>query len=173
MSRRDEIVAVARVMVERDGLDALTMRGVAEELGIRAPSLYKHVGGRDEILTLVQASLVEEFGRLMSDARAGPSGGISAMAVAYRAWALEHPALYNLMMRHPLDRGLLPPGLESTAEAPVLAAAGDDRDTARALWAVAHGLVDLELAGRFPPDADLDGAWEAAMTAFGGTWVRR
>ena len=36
---------------------------------------------------------------------------------------------------------------------------------ARAAWALAHGLVMLEINGRFPPDADIDAAWEAGMTA--------
>ena len=37
---------------------------------------------------------------------------------------------------------------------------------ARALWGLAHGLVDLELAGRFPPGADIDAAWAAAVASF-------
>jgi len=151
------------------------MRRLADELGIAAPSLYKHISGRDEILALLQASGLEEFGRAVAEATAGEpaggggdiaAGGIAAMAATYRTWALHHAALYSLMTRRPLDRGRLPEGLEATAEAPLLAAVGQDRATARALWAVAHGLVDLELAGRFPVDADLDAAWAAAVRAF-------
>ena len=37
---------------------------------------------------------------------------------------------------------------------------------ADALWAFAHGMVMLELDQRFPPDADLDAAWAAGITAF-------
>ena len=40
-----------------------------------------------------------------------------------------------------------------------------DPDLARAAWAAVHGLVALELADRFPPDADLDAAWAAAVRA--------
>jgi len=40
------------------------------------------------------------------------------------------------------------------------------RDRARAAWAFAHGMVLLELAGRFPTDADLDAAWAAGVAAF-------
>jgi hypothetical protein len=46
----------------------------------------------------------------------------------------------------------------------VRAAGGQDR--ARAVWAFAHGMVGLELSGRFPPDADLDAAWRAGIAAF-------
>jgi len=166
MTRREQIVDAAREVLERDGLDAVTMRRLADELGIQAPSLYKHVSGRDEILALLQANGLAEFGRAVAEATAGTPGGIAGMAAAYRTWALQHAALYSLMTRRPLDRGRLPEGLEATAEAPLLAAVGQDRATARALWAVAHGLVDLELAGRFPVDADVDAAWAAAVRAF-------
>ena len=54
----------------------------------------------------------------------------------------------------------------SRAAAPVLAAVGGDRDRARALWAAAHGLVSLELADRFPADADVGAAWDAMVDAF-------
>jgi hypothetical protein len=36
---------------------------------------------------------------------------------------------------------------------------------ARAAWGMAHGLVMLELNGRFPPDADVDAAWKAGIEA--------
>jgi hypothetical protein len=52
--------------------------------------------------------------------------------------------------------------------APILAAARGDEHFARALWALAHGLVDLELSGRFPPGADLDATWHTALSGFPG-----
>ncbi len=39
-------------------------------------------------------------------------------------------------------------------------------DVARTFWAFAHGMVVLELDGRFPPDADLDAAWRTGCEAF-------
>ena len=49
MTRRDEILDVAESLLESEGAAALTMRRVAEEMGIRAPSLYKHVTSKDDI----------------------------------------------------------------------------------------------------------------------------
>jgi Tetracyclin repressor-like, C-terminal domain len=48
----------------------------------------------------------------------------------------------------------------------VIAAAGGDPDRARALYAFAHGMVILELGGRFPDGADLDAAWARGLRAF-------
>ena len=67
------------------------------------------------------------------------------------------------MNNGPLPRQHLPPGLEDRTAAPVLRVAGS---RARALWAFAHGMVMLELDHRFPPDADLDRAWQAGIAAF-------
>jgi Tetracyclin repressor-like, C-terminal domain len=69
------------------------------------------------------------------------------------------------MTDRPLPRDRLPEGVERRAAAPLLRAAGD-QDLARAVWASAHGMVQLELARRFPPGADLDSAWREGVTAF-------
>jgi len=102
----------------------------------------------------------------MAEALAG-AGDFRALARAYRAYALAHPRLYRLTMDRPLPRERLPEGLEARAAGPVVAALGEP-NRARAAYAFAHGMVSLELAGRFPPGADLDAAWEAAAAAFAG-----
>ncbi len=70
------------------------------------------------------------------------------------------------MTAGPLPRERLRPGVEARAAAPIVQAVGDP-DLARAVWAFAHGMVILELDGRFPADADLDAAWAAGLAAFG------
>lgn len=87
------------------------------------------------------------------------------IGAAYRAFALAHPQLYRLMTDRPLPRDELAEGVEDRAAAPLLQALGD-RDLARATWAFAHGMVRLELAGRFPADANLGQAWRRAIAAF-------
>ena len=70
------------------------------------------------------------------------------------------------MTNRPLDRDRLPEGVEAGAAAPLVQACGGDPDRARAAWAFAHGMTSLELADRFPADADLDAAWRAGLAAF-------
>lgn len=164
MTRREEILDVAQDLLEREGPDALTMRALAERLGIRAPSLYKHVAGKDDIIAGLQERALVAFTTHLGTA--GP--GLGGLARAYREWARANPRLYELATRRPLARDRLTPGVESAAAAPVVRAAGGEEHRARALWALAHGLVDLELADRFPPGADLDRTWRAAVAAFEG-----
>ena len=70
------------------------------------------------------------------------------------------------MTAGPLPRERLRPGVEARAAAPIVQVVGDP-DRARAVWAFAHGMVILELDGRFPPGADLEAAWGAGLAAFG------
>lgn len=166
-TRVEEIVAVARGLLEDDGWDAVTMRAIAERMGIRAPSLYKHVAGKDELRTALVALAFVETAEVFATAVEGaPDSPLDAIAVAYRRWALEHPHLYRLMTEGPLDRDALPEGVEAASAAPLVRACGGDGDVARAAWAFAHGMTILELDGRFPPDADLDAAWRRGIDAF-------
>jgi AcrR family transcriptional regulator len=162
VTRREEIVAAARELLEEEGDAGLSMRRVADRVGIRAPSLYKHVPDKAALeVELIAAGLSEIAAAL---AAGGPS--VAGVARAYRSWGLAHPSLYALMTARPLPRERLPAGLEDRAAAPVVDAFGGDPDRARAAWAAAHGLTSLELAGRFPVDADLDAAWAAMVAAF-------
>jgi AcrR family transcriptional regulator len=162
VTRRDEILEVAEALLEAEGPDALTMRRLATELGMQAPSLYKHVRGKDDI----EGGLQERALRSMGQALGAAGSHVPALAQAYRSWAHAHPRLYELATRRPLRRDELADGVEAAAAAPIVAAVGGDEHAARALWGLAHGLVDLELAGRFPPGADLDETWRTALTVF-------
>lgn len=163
MGRRDQIVEVASRLLEEQGPEAVTMRAIATELGIKAPSLYKHVSDKGELELALMADGLDQTARVLADAVAQGSDPAFDIARAYRAWALTHPHLYKLMTDKPLPRDLLPPGLEQRAMAPVLEAFGGDVDRARAAWAFAHGMVTLEIAGRFPADADLEAAWAVGV----------
>jgi AcrR family transcriptional regulator len=160
-SRQRDVLTAARDLLTREGVEALTLGRVAKALEIRPPSLYKHFAGKREI----EAALIAEGFAAFADGleRAGPD--LRAFARAYRAFALARPHPSRRMTEGPLQRDLLPAGLEDRAAAPLLRAVGDP-DRARAVWAFAHGMVQLELAGRFPPGADLDAAWAEAIGAF-------
>jgi hypothetical protein len=114
----------------------------------------------------IEAGLQERALRDMAVALAPAGNDLLAIAAAYRRWALARPGLYELATRRPLRRDVISAEVEAATAAPIVAVAGGEEHRARALWALAHGLVDLELAGRFPPDADLDETWRAALTPF-------
>lgn len=165
-ARRGDIVAAARDLLEQGGPEAVTMRAIAERLGIRAPSLYKHVPDKHALEVALVVAGFEELEAAFREATPGSTDPLADLARAYRAWAAGHPHLYRLMTERPLPRTELPPGLEAAAARPLVEAVGGDETLARTVWAFAHGLASLELAGRFPPDADVDAAWAAGIGAF-------
>jgi AcrR family transcriptional regulator len=161
-SRAREIVAAARELLEAEGPAGLSMRRVAERVGIRAPSIYKHLPDKLALEAALISAGFEEWAEVFEAAGSTPE----ALGRAYREYALAHPHLYRLMTERPLPRDRLAPGVEERAARPIVAAVDGDADAARAVWAFAHGMTILELNGRFPPGADLDAAWATGMRAF-------
>ena len=160
--RREEIVQAALELLEQEGAEALSMRRIADRVGIRAASIYKHFPNKE---ALEAAMISVGFERQAADFERAEDG-LNAIAAAYRAFARRNPHLYRLITERALNRDLLAPGVEARAAAPVIAASGGDGDLARAAWAFAHGMTILELNDRFPPGADLDAAWSRGLAAF-------
>lgn len=62
MNRRSQIIAAAIEIADADGLDRLSMRRLAEKIGIKAMSLYNHIASKDELFSLItDASLGESY----------------------------------------------------------------------------------------------------------------
>ncbi|MGI9529990.1 MAG: TetR/AcrR family transcriptional regulator [Acidimicrobiia bacterium] len=165
MDRREQIIASASSLLELEGPDGLTMRAIADDLGIRAPSLYKHIANKHELeVALVSEALTSQAEAFKKAVTEGDDP-VTAIASAYRRWALAHPHLYALMNNRSLPRDDIADGIEGRSVAPVLEAFGGDRQRARAAWAFAHGMVTLELADRFPPGADIDQTWRIGISS--------
>lgn len=164
--RANQIIDTARVLLEAVGSDGLTMRRLADELGIRAPSLYKHVDGRPALeLALVEIGL-DETGLAVHAAVEGSNGNpVSALLAAYRAMGLANPEVYRLITASSFPRAGLLPGLEAWAGEPFFLAVGEPY-LAQALWSFAHGTLILELDQRFLDGSNLDQTWHAGTEAF-------
>ncbi|THC54055.1 TetR/AcrR family transcriptional regulator [Streptomyces sp. A1499] len=163
--RAREIVHAARELVEESGAEKLTMRSLADRLGIKAPSLYKHFPDKQAVEVQLIAQMLDECAAACEAAETQAPGSLEAIADAYRAYALRHPHLYRLATERPLPRHALPDGLEDRTAAPLVRACVGDGELARAAWAFAHGMVILEIHGRFPEGADLGAAWKKGTRA--------
>jgi AcrR family transcriptional regulator len=171
-ARAAEIVAAGRHLLEGDGPDGLTMRRVAEVLGIRAPSLYKHFPDKAALESAIVEDGLVDIGEASHAAlhASGPGSGLQRLLRLYRTYSLSHPHLYRLATEGRLARDTLTPGLEEWAGNPWYVVTGDPF-LAQAAWSFAHGMVVLELDGRYPPGSDLDRTWEAGAAAFEGPAV--
>lgn len=165
--RATEIIAAAGVVLEAEGREALTMRRLADFLGIRAPSIYKHLPSKQAVEAALIDQAFAQIGEVLHRAAREPSAGtaVAGLLAAYRSHGLAHPNLYRLATGGPLPRHLLIPGLEDWAGEPFFLVTGESH-LAQALWSFAHGMVSLELDGRFPPGSELDRTWAAGASAF-------
>jgi AcrR family transcriptional regulator len=164
-ARAREIAAVARAILENEGPQALTMRRLADQLGIRAPSLYKHFRDKTALEVAIMIDGFEEAASAFETATAEVADPLRAFAETYRVFAKAHPHVYRLMTERPLPRDQLPEGLEARTAAPLLRATGD-RVRARAAWGFIHGLTVLELNDRLPDDGLTGPAWQVGIQQF-------
>jgi TetR/AcrR family transcriptional regulator, tetracycline repressor protein len=98
---REVVLRAALALVDREGVEALSMRRLGRELGVEAMSLYNHVAGKQALLD----GIVE---LVLSQARApAPRGewraALTGWAAAFRASAHEHPNVIRLFATHALQ----------------------------------------------------------------------
>ncbi|MFI5954633.1 TetR/AcrR family transcriptional regulator [Cryptosporangium sp. NPDC051539] len=92
MLSRDRIVATALTVVDADGLEALSTRRLAAELGVSGPSLYNHVTTMEELLDAVVDTVVGEVDLSMfSDVGRDWRTALRDWARSYRSALAEHP----------------------------------------------------------------------------------
>jgi AcrR family transcriptional regulator len=162
---RDDVLMVAEDLFTRAGPQGLSVRHIADALGVSRQIVYSRFAGKPD---LVRALHNEGFRRLTEHFGAvpGPAGStthVLAMSRAYRAAALASPALYGLMFGRPVAE--FEPDAQARAVAaasfqPVVEAArawlvvhsGSASDSAALglalrIWAATHGVVSLEAAG--------------------------
>ncbi|SDM87632.1 transcriptional regulator, TetR family [Streptomyces wuyuanensis] len=108
---RERIVGTASALVDADGLDAVSTRRLAAELGVSGPSLYNHFRNKDEILDAVADAVSAKVDLSMFD-ESDPRDWRTALhdwAVSYRAALTAHPNVVPVLARGP---GRRPAGLK-------------------------------------------------------------
>lgn len=165
---RADLVRVAGELLEERGMDAVTLRAVGERAGVSRTAPYRHFADKEGLLAAVAAADFVRLGDAMAAARRGvraPRDRVEAMGAAYVRFGVEEPARYRLLFgselrgrEHPdvqeaaLSR-TFGPFADAVAEAQAAGALPGDDSTAltAALWAAAHGAIELTLAGHLTP----------------------
>jgi AcrR family transcriptional regulator len=170
----DRVVAAGMELADEVGLDKLTVAALAVRLGVRQPSLYKHVASLDALQRLISMRGKVEAADVLAQAAIGRArdDALIAMAWAWRSWALDHPGRYQAS-----QRGAAPGDAEHEQVARrsigVLAAvidgyglAGDDAiDAIRAYRAALHGFVALEADNGFAFPNDVERSFDRLVRA--------
>lgn len=103
----DALVATSRALLVEGGPDAVVVREVARRLGVTAPALYRHVEGRDDLLTLLIAACHDEVtdrcaAALQRCEAADVEGRLREATLAFRSWATAHPSEFGLLYGTPI-----------------------------------------------------------------------
>lgn len=148
-------------LLAREGREALTLRAVAELIGVNHRALYRHFASLDVLKAEVATA---GFGRLAAALERVSAGDPRALARAYARFAFAEPALYDLMFALPLrrlygepvgDAGPLGSAVRRVTSAAI--AAVGSRDTKMRvfrLWGLAHGLIGLYRTGAWRARTD-------------------
>lgn len=167
-----DVVAAGFAIVDGHGVDGVTLKAVADALDVQSPSLYSHVAGLQGLLDDLAIAATEDFGATLRDSAVGVAGddAIRAFAAAYRAWANDHPARYDLTLRtvdRP-ERKTAGIGAVETMDA-ILShyglSAREASRVGRSLRASLHGFVTLQAADALGR-GDHDASFEALVDLF-------
>jgi AcrR family transcriptional regulator len=157
---RRALIEAARAILEEDGLPALSLRAVARRAGVSQAAPYYHFPDKDALLAALGAEGFDALDRAMRERMEGlgdPARRLIASGIGYVAFAVENPALFQIMfgasMRsegaHP-ERSAAGERAYATLEQAVQATLGDKVGEAggNALaclraWSLAHGLAKL------------------------------
>lgn len=160
--RAELIEAASRLLAEHGAVEAISLRAVATEAGVSAPSVYRHFADLDALLMAVVEARFGDFEAHLAAAAEGiddPFEALAAMGRAYLQFADEQPGRYQAIFHHGLvDQvaGDVPfeqmPGagcflaIVAAVQRCLDTNPGDDRDAFRLavqLWASVHGIADL------------------------------
>jgi len=172
---KDAVIRAASVLADAEGLEALTLARLAQQLNVRTPSLYNHVSSLAALRRELQLAGLRETGRRLTRAAVGLAGrdAMVAVGMAYREFAGQHPGLYAASLRAAPadDTELVEAGNQIVGLVlAVLSAYGLKGDDAlhatRGLRAIIHGFVSLEAAGAFGLALDLEESLRRLIVAF-------
>jgi AcrR family transcriptional regulator len=180
---RRRLIAEASALLEEAGPEGFSLRVLVKRTGSSTQAVYTLFGGKNGLLDAVYADACLALSATVSAAAGngpGPVAGVTAMIMAYREFAIEHPALYSLVFSRPIPA--YRPSQQSLAAASetkdkliaavavaraagalgAAAAAATNDELAERVWTITHGMVSLERAWMLA--SDTPARLEAAVT---------
>lgn len=179
---KDRVCDAALQIFAEKGINGLTMRGVAARLGISPMIPYRYFKDKDEILAAVRARAFNDFAQALEDAAQRGKDAVAqsnAVGKAYQDFAFNHSAAYHLMftvfqqdaeekdlvLQAAFDRarGTIRHHVEQMVAAGLMK--GDPGLIGYAYWAAMHGLVMLQLSGKFTSRYDYKSVRHVTLAA--------
>ena len=112
---RKDVVLAAISFIDEYGVQSLSMRRLGASLNVEAMALYRHVSGREELVSAAVGELIDDLfdDELMRAPSASWESYLQCVANAMRNLALRHPKMFPLMITQPSEAPWLRPPLRS------------------------------------------------------------
>lgn len=156
---RERILDQSLAIIEQSGIEALSLRAVARDLGVSHQAPYKHFPSRDHVVAQLVARAYATFSGALREAVKGHDahGRLAAMGVTYLDYAAKHPLHYRLMFETELPASKEHPDMlaqarnafellvQALTDLPERASAGRAQIEGEALfiWSSLHGAASL------------------------------
>ena len=175
---KETVVEAAAALLNTEGAEALTLNRLAQELGVKTPSLYNHVEGLPGLYRELALLNARTLGERFTQAAIGQSGpaALIAVAQAYRAYIKESPGVYLASLRssgtqQPVDAELSAAEEQSLRVTVAVVASfgltGEDAlHAVRGLRSLVHGFATLEIAGGFGLPLSLEESFDRLLQMF-------
>ncbi|MFI6871453.1 TetR/AcrR family transcriptional regulator [Nocardia sp. NPDC050406] len=164
------VVRAGAELADEIGYQNLAMAPLAQRLGVRTPSLYKHVASLADLQHGIATLAITELDQATRDAMHGLSGraALEGFARAFRAYVVEHPGRYAATIGalttgedNPLREPSVRMVVSMTAVLRGYGIPDDEMDHAlRALRSIIHGFAGLQAAGGFQWTGDPERSFE-------------
>jgi len=181
-TNRTGIIETARQLIERDGVEALSLGKVAAALDIKAPSLYGHIRNKNALLQAVieqtYLSLFDAYDEALDQSGDDPAERLLNLSRAHRRFAHENPNTYMLAYTTPNPELNTNPDMlleRAIAIQKIMSAITGEEASLPALrgsLALVHGYVMLELNGQFRRGGDLAATFNAVLEAYLRGWEK-
>jgi AcrR family transcriptional regulator len=177
---RETLIETARQMIEEAGsADDVSLALLAARFGIKAPSLYRHVQNKAELLQAVNLITLQDMGAFLAEqVEAAPPNAhdrVLAMGKAYRAFAFANPVTYELAFASSLafapDQALVEViAINWQKIMAELVGEAKSLNALRGAWAMLHGFAMLEIQGRFQREGTVESAFLESFEAYIKGW---
>ncbi|MDP9094070.1 MAG: TetR/AcrR family transcriptional regulator [Actinomycetota bacterium] len=177
---RAEIVeATKQLLAASANADDVSIRAVADAVGVTAPSIYLHFADKNELLGAVVSDVFSTLDAAMlaaAETAQSPMDRLRAFGLAYVMFAIAHPEHYRIATMDPCPQPHVDEVLASSAfvhfndtvtecmDAGIFAP-GDPMPITLDLWAAAHGIASLMIAKPFLPWGDAEVVADRALCA--------
>jgi AcrR family transcriptional regulator len=176
---QSRIFAAARELFDKGGPEGVSMRRIAEKVGITPMAIYKHYPDREALLNALMLDGFAAWEARVEALKAGaPLAWLQAMGEAFLDFALDEPRRYEAAFLLNASAARRYPGDFLAGRSPVISKMMAEVEQAKAqgliadiptiditisFTALVQGLVDMYRAGRFSDETDFRAAYRKAL----------